>query len=105
MDGASQLRMLRSVMLPIVMPGVVTIGLFAFLAAWNEFFAAIILLTKESSFTLPILLNATRQGLWGTIEWGALQAGVVITMVPCLVFYILLQRYYVSGLQSGAVKS
>ena len=105
MDGASQLRMLRSVMLPIVMPGVVTIGLFAFLAAWNEFFAALILLTKESSFTLPILLNATRQGLWGTIEWGALQAGVVITMVPCLVFYILLQRYYVSGLQSGAVKS
>jgi multiple sugar transport system permease protein len=105
MDGAGQLRTLREVMLPIVMPGVVTIGLFAFLTAWNEFFAALILLTKESSFTLPILLNATRQGLWGTIEWGALQAGVVITMVPCLVFYVLLQRYYVSGLQSGAVKS
>lgn len=104
-DGASQVRMLGSVMLPLVMPGVVTIGLFGFLTAWNEFFAAIIFLTKESSFTLPVLLNATRQGLWGTIEWGALQAGVVITMVPCLVFYVLLQRYYVSGLQSGAVKS
>lgn len=104
-DGAGQLRTLRSVMLPIVMPGVVTIGLFAFLTAWNEFFAALILLTKESSFTLPVLLNATRQGLYGTVEWGALQAGVVITMVPCLVFYVLLQRYYVSGLQSGAVKS
>lgn len=104
-DGAGQLRTLRAVMLPIVMPGVVTIGLFAFLTAWNEFFAALILLTKESSFTLPVLLNATRQGLYGTIEWGALQAGVVITMVPCLVFYVLLQRYYVSGLQSGAVKS
>jgi len=104
-DGASQPRMLFSVMLPLVMPGVVTIGLFGFLTAWNEFFAAVIFLTKESSFTLPVLLNATRQGLWGTIEWGALQAGVVITMVPCLVFYVLLQRYYVSGLQSGAVKS
>jgi multiple sugar transport system permease protein len=104
-DGAGQLKTLRAVMLPIVMPGVVTIGLFAFLTAWNEFFAALILLTKESSFTLPVLLNATRQGLYGTIEWGALQAGVVITMVPCLIFYVLLQRYYVSGLQSGAVKS
>jgi multiple sugar transport system permease protein len=104
-DGAGQLVTLRRVMLPIVMPGVVTIGLFAFLTAWNEFFAALILLTKESSFTLPVLLNATRQGLYGTIEWGALQAGVVLTMVPCLVFYVLLQRYYVSGLQSGAVKS
>jgi multiple sugar transport system permease protein len=104
-DGAGQIRTLRAVMLPMVMPGVVTIGLFAFLTAWNEFFAALILLTKESSFTLPVLLNATRQGLYGTIEWGALQAGVVITMVPCLIFYVLLQRYYVSGLQSGAVKS
>jgi multiple sugar transport system permease protein len=104
-DGAGQLRMLRTVMLPIVMPGLVTIGLFAFLTSWNEFFAALILLTKESSFTLPVLLNATRQGLYGTIEWGALQAGVVITMVPCLILYILLQRYYVSGLQAGAVKS
>jgi multiple sugar transport system permease protein len=105
MDGAGQLRTLRTVMLPIVMPGVVTIGLFAFLTAWNEFFAALILLTKESSFTLPVLLNAARQGLYGTVNWGALQAGVVITMVPCLIFYVLLQRYYVSGLQSGAVKS
>jgi multiple sugar transport system permease protein len=105
MDGAGQLRLLRSVMVPMVMPGIVTIGLFAFLASWNEFFAALILLTNESTFTLPILLLAARQGLWFTIEWGALQAGVVITMVPCLVFYVLLQRYYVSGLQSGAVKA
>jgi multiple sugar transport system permease protein len=105
MDGASQPRMLRDVMIPMVMPGVVTIGLFAFLTAWNEFFAALILLTKQTSFTLPILLNSARQGLWGTIDWGALQAGVTITMVPCLIFYVLLQRYYVTGLQSGAVKA
>jgi multiple sugar transport system permease protein len=105
MDGASQPRMLKDVMIPMVMPGVVTIGLFAFLTAWNEFFAALILLTKQTSFTLPILLNSARQGLWGTIDWGALQAGVTITMVPCVIFYVLLQRYYVTGLQSGAVKA
>ncbi|CAN5467342.1 carbohydrate ABC transporter permease [soil metagenome] len=104
-DGAGQLRTLRSVMIPMVVPGVVTIGLFAFLLAWNEFFAALILLTNESTFTLPILLLSARQGLWFTIEWGSLQAGVVITMIPCLVFYVLLQRYYIGGLQSGAVKA
>ena len=69
-DGAGQLKTLRAVMLPMVMPGVVTIGLFAFLTAWNEFFAALILLTKESSFTLPVLLNAARQGLYGTDRVG-----------------------------------
>jgi multiple sugar transport system permease protein len=104
-DGCTQPRMLGSVMLPLVMPGLVTIGLFAFLAAWNEFFAALILLTKQTSFTLPILLLSARQGLWFTIDWGALQAGVTITMIPCLVFYVVLQRYYVSGLSSGAVKA
>lgn len=103
-DGASQIQMLRSVMLPLVMPGVVTISLFAFLTAWNEFLAALILLTKESSFTLPILLVSARQGQHFTIDWGVLQAGVTILMIPCLVLYVLLQRYYVSGLQSGAVK-
>lgn len=103
-DGCSQGRMLRSVMLPLVMPGVVTIGLFAFLAAWNEFFAALILLTNQKSFTLPILLLSARQGLWNNIDWGALQAGVTITMIPCLVFYVVLQRYYVSGLTAGSVK-
>jgi multiple sugar transport system permease protein len=104
-DGAGQIRLLVGVMAPMVLPGIVTIGLFAFLLAWNEFFAALILLTHESTFTLPILLLSARQGLWFTIEWGALQAGVVITMIPCLVFYFLLQRFYVSGLQSGAVKA
>jgi multiple sugar transport system permease protein len=104
-DGAGQIRLLVGVMAPMVLPGIVTIGLFAFLLAWNEFFAALILLTHESTFTLPILLLSARQGLWFTIEWGALQAGVVITMIPCLIFYFLLQRFYVSGLQSGAVKA
>jgi multiple sugar transport system permease protein len=103
-DGCSQVRMLRTVMLPLVTPGLVTIGLFAFLAAWNEFFGALILLTNQKSFTLPILLLSARQGLWNNIDWGALQAGVTITMIPCLVFYVILQRFYVSGLSAGAVK-
>lgn len=103
-DGCSQLQVLVRVMLPQVVPGLVTIALFAFLAAWNEFFAAFILLTQQTSFTLPIMLLSAQGGVWFSINWGALQAGVTIAMIPSLVFYILLQRYYIEGVSTGAVK-
>lgn len=103
-DGASQRQMILHVMLPLAIPGLVTVGLFSFLAAWNEFFAAFILLTRQSAFTLPIMLLSAQGGLWFSINWGSLQAGVTIAMVPCLVLYVLLQRYYVEGVQTGAVK-
>jgi multiple sugar transport system permease protein len=98
--------MLFQLMLPLVMPGIVTISLFAFFASWNELYAALIYLADSEKFTLPLLLATaqTNPGLFGGTNWGGLQASVVISMVPCLVIFILLQRYYVSGLASGAVK-
>ena len=106
LDGCSQLRMLFRMMLPLVMPGIVTIALFAFFNAWNEFYAALIYLTDEEKYTLPLLLAAARTnpGLFGGTNWGGLQASVTISMLPCLLLFIILQRYYVSGLSSGAVK-
>ena len=59
---------------------------------------------KETKFTIPIMLVGVRQGHFGAVDWGALQAGVVISILPCLLIYLLLQRYYVSGLLTGAVK-
>jgi multiple sugar transport system permease protein len=103
-DGASTLGALRRIMVPIALPGIITVGLFAFLAAWNEFFAALILLTDAEQFTLPIMLLSAQLGDFGTIDWGALQAGVTITMAPVIVGFLLLQRHYVNGLVSGAVK-
>jgi multiple sugar transport system permease protein len=103
-DGCGTISALRRVMVPIAAPGIITVALFAFLAAWNEFFAALILLTDADQFTLPIMLLSARLGDFGTIDWGALQAGVTITMAPVIVGFLLLQRYYVSGLVSGAVK-
>lgn len=106
LDGSSALRMLFQLMLPLVMPGIVTIALFAFFVAWNELFAALIYLADSENFTLPVLLATaqTNPGLFGGTNWGGLQASVVISMAPCLLIFILLQRYYVSGLASGAVK-
>jgi multiple sugar transport system permease protein len=103
-DGARDLRLLVRVLLPLVLPGIVTVAIFAFLNSWNEFLAALVLLSDNSKFTLPILISAVRAGRLGAIDWGAVQAGVTVMSVPCLFVFLLLQRYYMRGLMAGAVK-
>jgi multiple sugar transport system permease protein len=103
-DGCGILSAMRHIMLPIVLPGVITTALLTFFASWNEFFAALILITDQEKFTLPVTLTLVSSGQFGTINWGSLQAGVALTIIPCVVIYVLLQRYYVSGMLSGALK-
>jgi multiple sugar transport system permease protein len=103
-DGARDLGLLMRVLFPLVLPGVVTVAIFAFLNAWNEFFAALVLLSSNDKFTLPVLMTAVRSARMGAIDWGALQAGVVVMVIPCLVVFLLLQRFYMRGLMAGAVK-
>jgi multiple sugar transport system permease protein len=104
-DGGGPFQILFRVFLPSLMPAVVTVALFAFITSWNEFLGAIVMMSRESSFTLPVILATARTetSLGGT-DWGMLQAGVTISIIPCVLVYLLLQRYYVSGLLSGAVK-
>ena len=104
-DGANAYQALRKVFLPAAFPAVVTVALFAFIMSWNEFLGALVMMSKGSKFTLPLVLAAARTetSLGGT-DWGMLQAGITISIVPCVAVYLLLQRYYVSGLMSGAVK-
>lgn len=104
MDGANDVSLLIRVMLPLVWPGIVTIALFAFLGAWNEFLAALVLMTDQGKFTLPVMMTALQSGRFGAIDWGAVQAGVTVMMIPCLFLFLLLQRYYIRGLTAGAVK-
>lgn len=103
-DGASGIAMSRRILLPLVAPGVVTVAIFTAFNAWNEFLAALIFLTDQDKYTMPLLITAVRAGRMGDINWGAVQAGVVVMTVPCLLLFILLQRYYMRGLMSGAVK-
>jgi len=104
-DGCSTVSLLYRVMLPIVRPGIVTVALFAFFAAWNEFLAALIFMTDSDKFTLPVVLLNAQSGAFGTINPGAVQAGVVISALPVIIIFLLLQRYYISGLVAGAVKA
>jgi multiple sugar transport system permease protein len=103
-DGARDLGLLMRVLLPLVLPGVATVAIFAFLNAWNEFFAALVLLSSNEKFTLPVLMTAVRASRMGAIDWGAVQAGVVVMVIPCLLVFLLLQRFYMRGLMAGAVK-
>ena len=103
-DGGSSFQCFTRVSLPLVLPGVVTIALFAFITSWNEFLAALIVMNRESAFTVPIMLVGVRTGHLGAVDWGSLQAGIIVSIIPCIAIYVFLQKYYVSGLLSGAVK-
>jgi multiple sugar transport system permease protein len=103
-DGAGTLALLRRIFLPAVRPGLITVGLFAFLAAWNDFVAPLILISDDKQSPLPLAIATLRQQTTFTIDYGATEAGVVVMAVPCLLLFVLLQRYYVRGFMSGAIK-
>ncbi len=103
-DGAGPLATLWRVMRPLVTPGIATTVLYAFLFAWTEFLAALTFLTQQGSYTFPVALLNVETGTFGAVNFGYLVAGAVIAMIPCVVLYLALQRYYVQGLMSGAVK-
>lgn len=104
MDGCGNLEAMLRVLLPVAVPGVLTTSLLTFFTTWNEFFAALILLSDQGKFTLPVSLSVIASGALGSVDWGVLQAGVSVTIVPCVVIYLMLQRYYVGGMLSGTVR-
>jgi multiple sugar transport system permease protein len=103
-DGCSDFGAMWRVSARIVAPGVVTVALFSFLISWNEFLAPLFILNDGRKYTLPVMLVNIRYASFNILDIGALQAGVVVAMLPCLVVYLALQRFYVSGLVAGALR-
>lgn len=103
-DGAGSMRTLVSVLRPLITPGLATTAVYAFLYSWTEFLQALTFLASNNKLTLPVKLFDISSGTYGAINNGYLSAGIVIAMVPCIVLYVALQRYYVQGLMSGALK-
>jgi multiple sugar transport system permease protein len=104
MEGANTYTLLTRILIPLALPGVITVGLYAFLAAWNEFITALVLLNDASKFTLPLALVNLVRGDFGSIDFGALQAGIVVSALPCILLFFLLQRYFMTGSTGGAIK-
>jgi multiple sugar transport system permease protein len=102
-DGASRITVLRTVIAPLLAPGVVVTTLFAFIAAWNEFFLALVLLQTPSLTTLPVLL-ARFVGVEGVVRLGPLAASALLATLPSLLLFTVIQRWLTRGLLSGAVK-
>jgi len=103
-DGAGTLKTFTHVLRPLVLPGMATTALYAFLAAWTEFLGALTFLTSENLYTLPVSLVNLQLGAYGEVNYGFLAAGAVIAMIPCVILFVALQRYYVEGMAAGGVK-
>ncbi|MFF7865196.1 carbohydrate ABC transporter permease [Streptomyces qaidamensis] len=103
-DGAGRVRTLVSVTAPLLAPGIVATGLFAFITAWNEFFFALVLLKTPEKQTLPVVLTHFI-GAEGVADLGPLAAAAFLATLPSLVVFALIQRRITGGMLTGAVKS
>ena len=102
-DGAGPLQRFWKVLLPLVMPGLVTTSVFAFIFAWNEFvFATTFLGTDQAKYTLPVYVTYFFGK--GSVDWGAIMAASVLFTLPVMIFFLIVQRRLRTGLLAGAVK-
>ena len=101
-DGASELRIYRSVVLPVIAPILATLAIWTFLATWNDFMWPLIILSDDRRFTLPVALAALSGEHVQDTE--LMMAGSVVTVLPVLLAFLVLQRYYVAGIMVGSVK-
>lgn len=102
LDGASEIRIFRSIVLPLLTPILVTLAIFSFLASWNDFMWPLIILTDKDLYTLPVALASLSREHVQDNEM--MMAGSVLTIFPVLLLFLGLQRYYIQGLLMGSVK-
>jgi multiple sugar transport system permease protein len=102
LDGASRVRTLRSIALPLVAPGLASVAIFNLAAYWSEFALALVLLDSQARFTVPIGLFNLQSGY--ETEWQLVAAASFIGLVPMMAAFLVLQRYFIAGLTAGAVK-
>lgn len=101
-DGASHVTVFRRIFLPISLPVLAALLILDFVSTWNEFAMALVLLQNRHMWTLPLGLMSF-QGQFST-DYGQLNAAIAMTVFPAILVYMIFQRYFVSGLTSGAVK-
>jgi multiple sugar transport system permease protein len=101
-DGCSRLRAFFAVVLPQLRPGIIAVGSFAFIGSWNNFLFALMFISDQDRFTIPVGLSYTLGEY--NVDFGALAAGGVVAAVPVVCVFAVIQRFLVQGLTAGAVK-
>ncbi len=102
MDGCGEFRIYWSIVLPLLGPGLGVLGLVTFIASWNNFVGALVVLRTADMYTLPLALRSMQSPV--NTEWGAMMAGAAIATLPLLVVFTFASRRLISGLTAGAVK-
>jgi len=102
MDGASEVRILRSIVFPIARPGMATLAIFTFLGAWNDFLWPLIVTNSDTMRTMPVGLALLARK--NASNWGDTMAGTVLTAAPLIIMFLILQRRFIEGLTAGSVK-
>ena len=102
-DGCSRNQAFWRVTFPLLAPGLVSTGIFAFIQAWNEFVFALVIMTRPEAQTLPIWLRSFVQATKAT-DWAVVMAGSTLMAIPVIIFFLFVQGRMTSGLMSGAVK-
>ncbi|HXG01748.1 MAG TPA: carbohydrate ABC transporter permease, partial [Bacteroidota bacterium] len=101
-DGASDLRIYLSLILPLCKPILITLAIFTFMGTWNDFLWPLIVMTDDSMYTLPVALaNLSLEHVHDT---ELMMAGSVMTIAPVLILFAAVQRYYISGIMAGGLK-
>lgn len=101
-DGCNIFQMFVKVVLPMVKPTLAVLAVFTFIGSWGEFLWPSIMLTKDSMYTLPVGIN-NLQGMFSA-NWRFIAAGSIIATIPIIIFFLAMQKYFISGENDGAVK-
>ncbi|MCH4057970.1 MAG: carbohydrate ABC transporter permease [Lactobacillaceae bacterium] len=103
LEGAGELKIFHKIMLPIMKPGLATMGIFAFVASWNNFLMPLILINDQAKYTLPMLVQLLTANIYHT-EFGAMYLGIGLTVIPLIIIYLFLSRYIIGGVTAGGIK-
>ena len=101
-DGCNVFQVFWKVLLPMVKPSLAVLAIFTFIGSWGEFLWPSIVLTKEAMYTLPVGVN-NLQGMFSS-NWRYIAAGSIISTIPIIIFFLCMQRYFISGENEGAIK-
>ncbi|NGO10630.1 carbohydrate ABC transporter permease [Streptomyces sp. HC44] len=103
-DGAGEFRIFFRIFLPLAGPAVATITIMSFLASWNNFIWPLIVAQSMSTYTLPVGLAATSQAAANVTDYGLMLAGAIVVMLPVLLLFLFLQRYFVQGISGTGMR-
>lgn len=101
-DGCNVVQMFMKVCIPMIKPSLAVLAIFTFIGSWGEFLWPSIVLTKESMYTLPVGIN-NLQGMFSS-NWRFIASGSILATVPIIIFFLAMQKYFISGENDGAIK-